>query len=162
MSNPNLSVQSDSLIATTYDSVIQNYAMNSASVLPVLIGIGVAILIVLTAIVVITLVLLYLRKSTKPTAKSDYDNSYSTLCRGDTQQLQSHSQQTPTDLYDQIYLSPSTGQAEVISNAEIENINSLSLHHTDNLPNTEKEQSRQSNVSVSEQPTYAAVKKNRN
>ena len=144
---------------TVYDPVAQNYAASSASVLPILIGIGVAILIVLTAILAITLVLLYLRKSTKRKAKSDYDNSYSTLCRGDTQQLQSHSQQVPSDLYDQIHLSPSTGQAEVISNAEIENINSLSSHQTDYLPNTDKDQSGQNNVSISEQPTYAAVKK---
>ena len=116
-------------------------------------------LIVLVLIVVTALVLLYLRKSIKPKAKSDYDNSCLTLCRGDTQQLQSYSQQAPSDLYDQIHLSPSTGQAEVISNAEIKNINSLPSHRTDNLPNTHKEQSRQSNVSVSEQPTYAAVKK---
>ena len=131
--------------------------------LPLLIGICVVIPIVLTAVVVITLVLLYLQKFSKSKLKSaaDYDDSYSTLCRRDTQQLQPCSQQAPTGLYDRIQLSPSTGQAEVISNAEIENINSLLSHQTDNPPNPDKDQSRQSNISISEQSTYVAIKENK-
>ena len=153
-------IQSDSSINTTYESVTQNRAGNGISMLPILIGIGVVILIVLTAVVVITLVL-YLRKFTKSKSKSNYDNSYSTLCRRDTQQLQPCSQQDSTDLYDRIQLSPSTGQAKVISNAEIENINSLPSYQTDNSPNHDKEQSRLSNASISEQPTYTTIKENK-
>ena len=124
-----------------------------------LIGISVAILIVLLAVIVTAFVFLYLRKFK---AKSDCDDSYSTLCRGETQQLQPHSaQQRPTDLYDQIQLSPSTGQSEVISKAE--DINILSLHQTSASPNIDTDKcdkiSEQINASTSEQPTYAAVKK---
>ena len=66
---------------------------NGTPVVTVFIVIGMAILIVLTAtaIVVVTLVLLYSRKSSQPKPKPDYDDSYSTLCRGETQQLQPHS-----------------------------------------------------------------------
>jgi hypothetical protein len=131
----------------------QNNAMNGTPAVTVYIGIVVAILILLTAIVVVvvTLVLLYLRKAsqTKPKADDHYDDSYSTLCRGETQQLQPHSQQPPTDLYDQIQLSPSTGQAEKVSKAEIENINIPSSHQISISPDT----------ATSEHPTYAAVKK---
>ena len=140
---------------------------NGTPVVTVFIGIGMAILIVLTAtaVVVVTLVILYSRKSSQPKPKPDYDDSYSTLCRGDKQQLQPHSQQSPldTDVYDHIQLSPSTGQSEVVSTTEIENINILSLHQISVSPNTDTDQcnkiSEQDNVSTSEQPTHAAVKK---
>ena len=146
---------SNSLVTTTYSS-IQNNVLNSVSIVIILIGIGAAILIVFTIIIVITLVLLYIRKSTQPTPKSDYDGQYSTLCRGDTQQLQPQLLQAPTDLYDQIQLSPSTGQTEVISKSEAENTNSLLPHQNDPSLYIDIEQST---VSTSEQPTYAAVKK---
>ena len=144
----------------------QNNTMNVAPVVTILIGIGVAIPIVLLVIVVIvTLVLLYLRKSSQPKSKSGYDDSYSTLCRGETQQLQPPSQQPPldTDLYDQIQLSPSTGQSEMISTTEIENINIPSSQQPSASPNTNTDPgnkiSGENNVSTSEQPTYVAVKK---
>ena len=126
-----------------------------------LVGISVAILIVLLVVAVPVFAFLYLRKDK---AKSDYDDSYSTLCRGETQQLQPHSQQHPldTDLYDQIQLSPSTGQSEMVSTTEIENINIPSLQQPSVSPNTDTDQgnkiSGEDNVSTSEQPTYAAVK----
>ena len=144
----------------------QNNTMNVAPVVTILIGIGVAIPVVLLVIVVIvTLVLLYLRKSIQPKSKSGYNDSYSTLCRGDNQQLKPHSQQSPldTDLYDQIQLSPSTGQSEMVSTTETENINIPSLQQPSASPNTDTDQcnkiSEQDNVSTSEQPTYVAVKK---
>ena len=144
----------------------QNNVMNVAPVVTILIGIGVAIpIVLLVIIVVVTLVLLYLRKSIQPKSKSGYDDSYSTLRRGDNQQLQPHSQQPPidTDLYDQIQLSPSTGQSEMVSTTEIENINIPSSQQPSASPNTDTDQgnkiSGQDNVSTSEQPTYAAVKK---
>ena len=144
----------------------QNNAMNVAPVVTILIGIGVAIPIVLLVIVVIvTLVLLYLRKSIQPKSKSCYNDSYSTLHRRETQQLQPHSQQPPldTDLYDQIQLSPSTGQSEMVSTTETENINIPSLQQLSASPNTNTDQgnkiSGENNVSTSEQPTYVAVKK---
>ena len=143
------------------DSVIQNKATSSAPVVVMLVGISVAILIVLLVVAVPIFAFLYLRKDK---AKSDYDDSYSTLCRGETQQLQPHSQQPPldTDLYDQIQLSPSIRQSEVASEAEIENIYIPSSQQSSISPNTDTDQgkkiSEQDNVSTSEQPMYAAVK----
>ena len=155
---------SNSLVTKTYPS-LQNNAVNSVSTVMILIGIGAAILIVLITIVVIILVLLYVRKSTQPKPKSDNDSPYSTLHRGDAQQLQPQSLQAPTDLYAQIQLSPSTGQAEVISKNEAENTNSFLPHQNEPSPNIDTEQCKvpvvkeQSTVSTSEQPTYVAVKK---
>ena len=152
--------QSDSSAPTMYDSIVQNNATKGTSVITILIGIGVAILIALTAIVVVTLVLVYLRKSTQPKSKSDNDDSYSTLYRVDNQQQQPHSRQPPTDLYDQIQLSPSTGQSEMVSTTETENINILSSQQT-SVSDTDQcnKISEQNNVSTSEQQMYAAVKK---
>ena len=143
------------------ESVVQNKATSSASMVAMLVGISVAILIVLLVVAVPVFAFLYLRKDK---AKSDYDDSYSTLCRGETQQLQLHSQQPPldTDLYDQIQLSPSIRQSEVATEAEIENIYIPSSQQPRVSPNTDTDQgnkiSEQDNVSTSEQPTYVAVK----
>ena len=123
----------------------------------IVIGIIIAILIVLTSIAGIALIL-HLRKSSKH--KQDDDHSYSTLSRETTQQTESLN--APTNLYDQIQLSPSTGQAEIISKAENENINTLSPHQTvPPIVDTEQcnKATEQGSVSTSEQPTYAAVKK---
>ena len=158
----NLSVSNSS--ATTRFVSVHNNGTKKVSILMILIGTGVAILIVLIAIVVTTLVLLYLRKSTWPKPKSGYDGPYEILYRGDNQQAQQQSLQDldPTGLYDQIKLSPSTGQAEIVSNAENEKINTLSSHQTAS-PNIDIKQcnkvTEQGNGSMSEQPTYAAVKK---
>ena len=88
----------------------------------IVIGIIVAILIVLTSIAVIASIL-HLRKSTQH--KQDDDHSYSTLSRETTQQTESLN--APTNIYDQIQLSPSTG---LISKAKIDNINALSSYQT--------------------------------
>jgi hypothetical protein len=160
----NRELNSNNAATTTYyiANDKENNAMNGTPIVTIFIGIGVAILIVVTAIVVVvTLALLYLQKKfSLPKPKSDYDDSYSTLCRGETKQLQPHSQQPPTDLYDQIQLSPSTGQAEVTSK---QNINIPSSHQPKVSPNIGKDQcnttSEQDNVSTSEQPRCAAIKK---
>jgi hypothetical protein len=130
--------------------------MNGTPMVTVFIGIGVGTLIVVTAaVVVVTLVFLYLQKSSQPKLKFAYDDSYSILRRGETQP---HSQQPPTDLYDQIQLSPSTGQAEI----DLENINIPSSYQTSVSPNTDTKQCNkipeQDNGPMSEQPRYAAVK----
>ena len=83
-------------------------------------------MIVLTTIATIALVL-FVRKLSQQ--KTECDNSYSTLSRGPTQQLQPQSLHTPNDLYDHIQLSPSTGQAEFISKTETDNTNNPSPHH---------------------------------
>ena len=137
----------------------ENNGASEVVIAAVVIGIILAILIVLTSVTVAVIALiLHLRKSTQH--KQDDDHSYSALSRETTQQTESLN--TPTNLYDQIQLSPSTGQAETISKAEIENINTLSSHQTaPPIVDTDKcnKATEQGSVSTSEQPTYAAVNK---
>ena len=80
-------------------------------------------IIVLTVILIVTTVLaLFFRKSAE--GKIKFDSSYSTFCRETTKKLQPQSHHDHNDHYDHIQLSPLTGQAEVLSKAETENINS--------------------------------------
>ena len=142
---------------------------NDVSTISVVIGIVTAILIVLIATVVIALVLFW-RKSVQQ--KSNYDTSYSTVSRENAQQVQPQSLHTPAELYDQIQLSPSTGQAEFVSNTEIDNINNSSPPPSHNIhpsvdtgqPKCPSSATQQINLSLhdeeecsSEQPTYAVV-----
>ena len=90
----------------------------------VVIAIGVSITILLTLsttliIIVIVLICNYKRRSAKQ--KFNTDSSYSTLSRGTEQQVPI--QHDSAELYDQIHLSPSTGQTEFIPKHESENIN---------------------------------------
>ena len=107
--------------------------------------------------------------------KLNYDTSYSTFSRENARQINSQLLHTPAELYDQIQLSPSTGQAEFVSTNEIENINSNSpppshnIHpsiDTEQLPKCPSSATQQINLSLhdeeecsSEQPTYAIVDK---
>ena len=142
--------------------------------LSVVIGIITAILIVLTATVISVLVL-FRRKSAQQ--KPDCDGSYSTLNRENTQQMLPQSLHTPAKLYDQIQLSPSTGQTEFVSKPDSENINNSSLPNSHNIypsvgtelptyPNSAISQITSSNISphdveetTSKQPTYAVIDK---
>ena len=117
--------------------------------------------------------MLFRRKSAQ--RKHDYDGSYSTLNRENPQQVQPQSLNTPAELYDQIQLSPSTGQTEFISG--IENVNNsppplpLDIYPSVNIeqpkyPISVIPQTTSSNLSpydeeesTSEQPTYAVVNK---
>ena len=114
-----------------------------------------------------------MRQSTQN--KIDYDSSYSTLCRESGQQMQSQSLHTSNELYDQIKLSPSTGQAEFISRNETANTNSPPSHQTEYgiHPSVDKDKpksaklkitastisSQDEDKSTSEQPTYSVVNK---
>ena len=114
-----------------------------------------------------------MRKSTQN--KIDYDSSYSTLCRESGQQMQSQSLHTTNDLYHQIQLSPSTGQAEFISRNETANTNNPPPHQTEYgiHPSVDKDKPKSAKLkitastistqdeheSTSEQPTYAVVNK---
>ena len=129
-------------------------------------------ILLLTVIAAIALVLT--RKSAQK-RKVDYDSSYSTLCRESAQQMQSQSLQTSNDLYDQIQLSPSTGQAEFISRNETANTNNPPPHQTEYgiHPSVDKDKPKSAKLkitastistqdedkSTSEQPTYAVVNK---
>ena len=149
---------------TTINSPTTTNEASGAVSRVMIVSIVVGLIAVLT-VLIITAIIALVFYCTKSTQKQDYDLSYSTLYRGDTQQMQPQSLQAPTDLYDQIELSPSTGQTEVISKNEAENTNSLLPHQNEPSPNIDTEQCKvpvvkeQSTVSTSEQPTYAAVKK---
>ena len=91
--------------------------------------------------------------------------------------MQSQSLHTSNDLYDQIQLSPSTGQAEFISRNETANINNPPPHQTEYgiHPSVDKDKPKSAKLkitastistqdedeSTSEQPTYAVVNKKR-
>ena len=130
-------------------------------------------ILLLTVIAATALVLM--RKSAQK-RKVDYvDSSYSTLCRESGQQMQSQSLHTSNDIYDQIQLSPSTGQAEFISRNETANTNNPPPHQTEYgiHPSVDKDKpklaklkitastisSQDEDKSTSEQPTYAVVNK---
>ena len=130
-------------------------------------------ILLLTVIAAIALVLM--RRSAQK-RKVDYvDSSYSTLCRESGQQMQSQSLHTSNDLYDQIQLSPSTGQAEFISRNETANTNNSPPHQTEYgiHPSADKDKpksaklnitastisSQDEDKSTSEQPTYAVSNK---
>ena len=125
----------------------------------------VVLVLVLTVVLAIISGLILKRPAKK---KSDHDSSYFVLSRGTNQQIQP---QSPNDLYDQIKLSPLTGQAEFVSNTETDNISRNLQHQQDthqtqhgmaSLPNATAMNSsplNHSNTSDPEQPTYAVVNK---
>ena len=144
-------------IITIISSEANGEDASGVMIIAIVTAIIVVILIILISIAIIALVL-YLRKSTGH--KQDDDHSYSILNRDITQQTQ-----PSAGLYDQIQLSPFTGQAEIVSKVEIENINCTSPHQNTSLNIETKQRNiiqEQNNVSTPEQPTYAVVKKKQN
>jgi hypothetical protein len=139
------------------------------------IGVSIAILLILSTALIITAIVLiwsYKRRSSKQVNNS---SPYSTLNRraGQPQPLQ----QDSAELYDQIHLSPSTGQTEYIPN-ETANLNNPSQTSQNSHPTystgggdiaehfsafttakatTSQLPSQTAHESTSEQPTYAAV-----
>ena len=141
---------------------------------------SIAILLTLSTtliIIVIVLICNYKRRSAKQ--KLNTDSSYSTLSRGTEQQVPI--QHDSAELYDQIHLSPSTGQTEFIPKHESENINyPNAIPPTYNSTNstgddivyssalnvacqatTSQLSTQKAHESTCEQPTYAAVDKNK-
>ena len=138
--------------------------------LEVVIGIVTIVLALVLAVVVAIIIGLTLKRLAKK--KLDHNSSYSVLSRGTNQQQQL---QAPNDMYDQIKLSPLTGQAEFVSNTETDNISRNLQHQQDTHQRTETQQhgmaslpnatamnlspQNHSNTSAPEQPTYAVVNK---
>ena len=136
------------------------------------IGVSTVILLILSSALIITVVVLiwsYKRRSAKKQLYTD--NSYSTLSRGSGQQIQPQSvQQDSAQLYDQIHLSPSTGQTEFIHKFESANINNPSTtpqnsnptHSTANASMQKKKgtvEKQKSCPSDTIEELYTAVKK---
>ena len=128
----------DSVTTTNYpaNSVENSRAVDGVLLIAIVIGIIIALITVLTAAAIIFTVV----HKKMYTTKQDYDTSYSALSRASAQRIQPQSLNAPTDLYDQIQLSPSTGQAEFVSKAEIENINSPPPQVYDTHPTVDTDQ----------------------
>ena len=154
------------------DSVIER-------VTAIVVSIAILVLLVV-ALVIIVIALVYKRKEAQK--KFYIDSSYSTLNRGTGQQIQPQPlQQDSAQLYDQIHLSPSTGQPEYIPKSETANANNTSqtpqnsnaTHSTagehiaehssalnvGNQATISQLSPQNAHESTSEQPTYAAVDK---
>ena len=149
------------------------------------VGVSIALLLVLSTILIVIISLLvwsYKRRSAKQSLLDD--SSYSTLSRGSGQQIQPQSiQHNSAQLYDQIHLSPSTGQTEFIPKSESANTNNPSQTSQNSNPTystaddnraehssafsaairatTSQLPSQKKHESTSEQPTYAAVDKSK-
>jgi hypothetical protein len=128
------------------------------------IGLSVVILLILSlALIIIVAVLI--RSYRKSLAKQEFntDASYSTLNRGSGIQVQSqHIQQNSNELYDQIHLSPSTGQTEFIPQPQSENTNNPCYNSHPIHPDIENSVTNVSAASAASPPaaTYAAIDKN--
>ena len=139
----------------------------------------IVLLVLLVALIITVVALVYKRKGAQK--KFYIDSSYSTLKRGTGQQIQPQPlQQDSAQLYDQIHLSPSTGQTEYIPKSETANANNTSetsqnydptystasedIAEHSSIPNTGNQATtsqlpslQKACESTSEQPTYAAV-----
>ena len=163
------SASTDSNLTSTILSFDYSESAQGGLGLEVIIGIVTIVLALVLTVVVAIIIGLILKRLVKK--KLDHDSSYSVLSRG-TNQLQP---QSPNDMYDQIKLSPLTGQAEFVSNTETDNISRNLQHQQDthqrtetqhhgaaSLPNATAMNSlpqNHSNTSAPEQPTYAVVNK---
>ena len=98
--------------------------------------VSIPILVIVLIITVVALIIWsYKRRSAKH--KFNVDNTYSTLNRGSRQTQQQTTQQDSAELYDQIHLSPSTGQTEFISKPQSENTNNPHYNSHPTHPDTE-------------------------
>ena len=128
---------------------------NTAAIIAI--GVSTAMLLILSSALIITAAVL-IRNYRRRSAKQDFytDALYSTLNRGSEQQVQhQYMQQNSNDLYDQIHLSPSTGQTEFIPKPQSE---SISNSHPVN-PDTENSMNGVSVESEVNSPPaiYAAI-----
>ena len=133
----------------------------------IIIGVSAVILLILSSvltIIVIVLIRNYRRRSAKQELFND--SSYSTLNsnRGSELQVKPHFiQQNSNELYDQIHLSPSTGQTEFISKPQSESTNNPPFNSHPTHPHTENSVTSASATSQvnSPQATYAAIDKSK-
>ena len=131
---------------------------------------GALVLVVVTfSIVTLSLILWYHKRRTH---KSEIDPnsgstreaaSYSTLERGMRQQIQPQASNS-IELYDQIHLSPSTGQTELISKTESETAEGINtplsnVYSSIDMENSQPISSSETEKSKPEDATYAVVDK---
>jgi hypothetical protein len=124
------------------------------------IGLAVVILPILSSALIITVAVL-IRSYRKRLAKQELntDASYSTFNRGTGLQVQPQfTQQNSNELYDQIHLSPSTGQTELIPQPQSENTNNPRYNSHPIHPNTDNSVTTSAaSQKTSPTATYAAI-----
>ena len=123
------------------------------------IGVSTVILLILSSALTITVVVLIRNYRKRSGTQELYtDTPYSILNRGPGLQVQPQYIQQ-NELYDQIHLSPSTGQTEFISKPQSENINNPPYNSHPTHPHTENFVTNASAASPvnSPQATYAAI-----
>ena len=152
------------LSLNTMTSVTKSWVSAGFPLPPTISGLVLAILLLLLATILGTVLVLFLYKRKYWQQNSNIEEgSYLTICRGDAQQLQPELLHTPVDFYDEIQLSPLTGQAELISNTESQSINCNSQHQHGNSHNVDTEQPVDLDKDTAfEQPTYAIPNKKQN
>ena len=117
------------------------------------------ILIIISLIIILSVILWHRKRGTlKPAIDPNSDSmredtSYSTLERGTRQQIQPQCLNS-TELYDQIHLSPSTGQTEMIPKTEEDSILPSNVYSSIDMENSETKTG-----SKPEDATYAVADK---
>ena len=135
--------------------------------------VGILLLILITSLIIILSLIVWYRKRRTRKLEIDpnsgsmrEDASYSILERGRRQQIQPQDSNS-TELYDQIHLSPSTGQTELISKTESEIARNISVPQSNIYSNVDMENQAESQPISSCEPekntledaTYAVVNK---
>ena len=132
--------------------------------------VGTLLLVAITSLIVILSLILWHHKRRGYKSEIDHnseslrkDASYSVIERGTRQQIRPQGSNS-TELYDQIHLSPSTGQTELISKPESETTEDINMSTPNVYSSVDAEDfqpvsnSEESNV---ENATYAIVNKNK-
>ena len=140
-----------------------NMLRDQSKIVIITIGVStVGLLILSSALIIAAAVVIrnYRRRSAKQ--QLDTDAPYSILNRGSRLQVPSQStQQNSNELYDQVHLSPSTGQTEFIPKPQSENIYNPRYNSHPTHPDTENSVTNKSAASQTNSPTatYAAIDK---
>ena len=136
---------------------IKDKTSNGLFIAPTVVGISVIILLLAIILGIVLSLYFYRRRYLQQKPNIDQHLSYP-QCRGSPQQLQP---QLPNDVYDQIQLSPLTGQAEFILKNESKNMNVLQ-DQQDSKSSVDTEQPQDvSNSIFLEKATYAVSNKNK-
>ena len=135
--------------------------------------VGALLLVLIISLIVILSLIVWHHKRTTHKLEIDpnsgsmtEDASYSILERGRRQQIQPQDSNS-TELYDQIHLSPSTGQTELISKTESETVRDISVPQSniysdvdmENLSKSQPISSCEPEKSTLEDATYAVINK---
>ena len=151
------SMSMSTITSSVTDSTTSELALQSNRNI-VTIGVSIAMLLILSTTLIIVVVVLLWNYKRRLMKQKMTDSTYSTLNRR-TGQLQSVQCDSP-ELYDQIHLSPSTGQTEFIPKPQSENVNNPLCNSYPTHPDIEYSVIN-SNEATQTQATYAVIDKNK-